>query len=49
LSQIFQGTVPQKYYLSRAACLGIVRRANARGRELPPQLKKALEIQAGLA
>jgi len=43
-----QGTVPQKYYLSRTACLGILRRAQARGKELPPQLRQALEIQAGI-
>ena len=46
LSQILQGEVPRKYYLSRTACLGILRRAKARGKELPPQLKRALEIQA---
>mgnify|MGYP006985861281 FL=1 len=46
LSQILQGEVPHKYYLSRTACLGILRRAKARGKELPPQLKRALEIQA---
>ena len=48
LSRILQGTVPQKYYLSRTACLGILRRAQARGKELPPQLRQALEIQAGI-
>ena len=49
LSQILQGCVPPKYYLSKTACLGILRRAEARGKELPPQLKEALTIQAGLA
>lgn len=34
-----------KYYLSKTACLGILRRARARGKELPKQLKIALEIQ----
>jgi hypothetical protein len=48
LSQILQVTVPQRYYLSKTACLGILRRARARGKELPPQLKAALEVQAGL-
>ena len=48
LSQILQGTVPSKYYLSRAACLGILRRAEGRGKELPPQLREALELQAGI-
>jgi hypothetical protein len=49
LSQILQGEVPQRYYLSKTACLGILRRAHERGKELPAQLKTALEIQAGLS
>lgn len=49
LSRILQGTVPQRYFLSKTACLGILRRAEARGKELPPQLRQALMIQAGLA
>jgi hypothetical protein len=49
LSQILQAQVPPKYYLSKTACLGILRRAEARGKELPPQLKEALMIQAGIA
>jgi hypothetical protein len=49
LSQILEEHVPQRYYLSRTACLGILRRAEARGKELPPQLREALLIQAGLA
>lgn len=48
LSQILEDHVPQRYYLSKTACLGILRRAEARGKELPPQLKEALMIQAGL-
>ena len=48
LSLILQDTVPSKYYLSRAACLGILRRAEGRGKELPPQLREALELQAGI-
>lgn len=48
LSQILQGSVPERYYLSRTACLGILRRARERGKELPPQLKAALIAQAGL-
>ena len=35
--------IPQKYYLSSKACAGILRRAAKRGKELPPQLKAALE------
>ena len=48
LSQILQDAPPRKYYLSRTACLGILRRARQRGKELPPQLKAALMAQAGL-
>ena len=48
LSQILQDTPHQKYYLSKTACLGILRRAKSRGKELPPVLKQALEIQAGI-
>ena len=36
-----------KYSLSAKACLGIVRRAERRGKELPPLLKTALLNQAG--
>lgn len=46
LSQILQVGVPEKYYLSQRACLGILRRASARGKELPAMLKAALEKQA---
>ena len=48
LSQILQDALPRKYYLSKTACLGILRRAGERGKELPPQLKAALMAQAGL-
>ena len=48
LSQILQAEPHPKYYLSKTACLGILRRAKKRGKELPPVLKKALEIQAGI-
>ena len=43
LSQILQANAPQKYYLSARACAGILRRAERRGKELPPMLKEALE------
>ena len=48
LSQILQKRedVPQKYFLSPRACQGILRRARERGKELPPELKAALERQA---
>jgi len=49
LSQILEAQPHPKYYLSKTACLGILRRAEARGKELPPQLKEALTIQAELA
>ena len=48
LSQILQDSVHPIYYLSAKACLGILRRASERGKELPAVLKKALEQQAGL-
>ena len=47
LSQILLAEVPEKYYLSPKACLGILRRASVRGKELPEVLRKALERQAG--
>lgn len=43
LSQILQDNVPEKYYLSAKACEGILRRADRRGKQLPPLLKDALE------
>ena len=46
LSQILEATPHPKYYLSKTACLGILRRAKTRGKDLPPQLRQALEIQA---
>ena len=46
LSLILLASVPRTYYLSPTACLGILRRASARGKELPAVLKKALERQA---
>lgn len=49
LSQILEDSPPRKYYLSRKACLGILRRARERGKPLPPQLEAALNAQAGLA
>ena len=48
LSRILEATPHSKYYLSRTACLGILRRAKKRGKELPPVLKQALELQAGI-
>ena len=48
LSQILQAHPPKKYYLTTAACLGILRRAEERGKPLPKALDIALRIQAGL-
>ncbi len=46
LSAILQENVPEKYSLSPKACAGILRRAERRGKDLPPMLKAALEQQA---
>jgi hypothetical protein len=39
-------SIPQKYYLSAKACLGILRRAAARGTTLPRLLELALQRRA---
>lgn len=46
LSQILEASVHQKYYLSAKACQGILNRAERRGKELPEELRIALERQA---
>ena len=38
--------VPEKYYLSPKACLGILKRAKSRGKELPDILEMALKLQS---
>lgn len=43
LWQVLEQDVAQKYYLSPRACQGILRRAEKRGRELPENLRQALE------
>ena len=48
LSEILEPDADPKYMLSPKACLGILNRAERRGKELPPELKEALEIQAGI-
>ena len=45
LSAILQADAPERYYLSKKACEGILRRAAKRGKQLPPMLKDALEAQ----
>jgi DNA (cytosine-5)-methyltransferase 1 len=48
LSEILEHDVDRKYYLTQAACLGILRRVDAKGKEIPQLLRSALESQAGL-
>ena len=49
LSHVLQGTqdVPQRFFLSPRACAGILRRAEKRGKDLPPLLQRALAEVAG--
>lgn len=49
LSQILEETPQEKYSLSAKACLGILRRAERRGKDLPKLLKSALIRQSGTA
>lgn len=50
LSDVLEtGEVPQRYFLSARACAGILRRAAARGRVLPPHLHAALKAVAEAA
>lgn len=48
LSQILEDNPHPKYFLSEKACRGVLRRAEARGKELPRILKETLERQSGL-
>ena len=48
LAEVLEKEPQSKYFLSTRACLGILRRARERGKELPEQLKIALMAQAGL-
>ena len=48
LSQLLEEDVPESYYLSPKACLGILRRAEKRGKKLPPLLETVLRAQASL-
>jgi len=48
LSDILEtGEFPQRYFLTERACVGILRRADNRGRRLPDALRAALEARAG--
>ncbi len=49
LSQILEVNAPEKYYLSRKACEGIIRRAKKRGKVLPDLLREALEEAISLS
>lgn len=42
LSEVLEMSVPEKYSLSAKACRGILRRAEKRGKVLPPMLQEAL-------
>jgi hypothetical protein len=47
LSDILEtGGVPQRFSLTAKACAGILRRAEKRGKSLPPQLAHALQAVA---
>jgi hypothetical protein len=47
LSDILEtGDLPQRFFLSPKACRGILRRAEKRGKALPPALQAALQSVA---
>lgn len=48
LSSVLEVEVPEKYYLSPKACSGTLRRAEKRGKKLPPLLEAVLKAQASL-
>ena len=48
LWSILEAQPHPRYFLTSRACAGIIRRAAERNKPLPPQLQRALEIQAGL-
>ncbi len=44
LSQVLEtGSIPPRFFLSGTACAGILRRAEKRGKKLPPALQLALQ------
>jgi hypothetical protein len=49
LSQILEDSPLPKYSLSEKACIGIMKRAEKRGKSLPTELKDALVRQASLS
>lgn len=46
LAEILEPVVARKYFLSAKGCSGILRRAEARKRELPPRLEAVLRMVA---
>jgi hypothetical protein len=47
LSQVLErDSIPPEFFLSSKACAGILRRAEKRGKKLPPQLEQALQTVA---
>lgn len=48
LSQILMVNVPEKFYLSKKACEGILQRAYKNGKTLPKVLEEALTYQANI-
>ena len=49
LSDILEtGDLPQRFFLTPKACAGILRRAEKRGKDLPLQLARALQVVADL-
>src|SRR3990167_2528510 len=46
LSEVLEADVPLRYYLSPRACRGILRRAERRGKKLPPYLERSLRAVA---
>lgn len=48
LSQILEHNPDPKYNLSQKACLGILRRAEGKGKKLPDLLERTLKAQSGL-
>lgn len=47
LPDVLEATVPSRFYLSQKAAAGILRRAEKRGKNLPPALDKALRALSG--
>ena len=43
---LVRGSIPQRYYLTKKCAVGILRRAERRGKPLPPVLKEALIRQS---